>query len=456
MAKVLKVLCVGGSDSGAGAGIQADLKTISTCGCYATTVITAVTAQNTCGVQGVLPVPPQFIARQLDAVLSDIGADAVKTGMFSSPAAVAVVVEKIKQYRLRNVVVDPVMVAKGGHPLTKGRAIGGIIKELLPVAGVVTPNIPEAEVLSGYHIRSVDDMKKAASLIHGLGVKNVVIKGGHLALSRKTGSIDILYDGKSYHEFSADWIRTKNTHGTGCTFAAALAAYLARGADMPDAVVAAKSLVTEAIRGSLQIGKGHGPVSARVRPINTNVRDECLNELQKAFFSLEASNFASLVPEVSSNLVYARPGARNEEDVAGFPGRIFRFYDSVCVVSEPAYGASQHMANVVLTVLKKNPDYRSAMNIKYTERIIDICRESGLEVCFFDRADEQADKKSNDGCTLKWGVHQVLERTGKIPNIIFDRGGQGKEPMIRVLGKNPADVVGKVLAILKNLDKGES
>ncbi len=264
MAKVLKVLCVGGSDSGAGAGIQADLKTISTCGCYATTVITALTAQNTCGVQGVLPVPPQFIARQLDAVLSDIGADAVKTGMFSSPAAVAVVVEKIKQYRLRNVVVDPVMVAKGGHPLTKGRAIGGIIKKLLPVAGVVTPNIPEAEVLSGYHIRSVDDMKKAASLIHGLGVKNVVIKGGHLALSRKTGSIDILYDGKSYHEFSADWIRTKNTHGTGCTFAAALAAYLAQGMVMYDAVTAAKELVFEAIKGSLRIGRGHGPVNVLV------------------------------------------------------------------------------------------------------------------------------------------------------------------------------------------------
>jgi hydroxymethylpyrimidine/phosphomethylpyrimidine kinase len=348
------------------------------------------------------------------------------------------------------------MVAKGGHALMEGKAVGGVIAKLLPVARVVTPNIPEAEVLSGLRIRSIDDMKKAAAVIRGFGVQNVVIKGGHLALGRKIGSVDILYDGKDYHEFTADWIKTKNTHGTGCTFAAALAAYLARGSDMPDAVVAAKSLVTEAIRGSLQIGKGHGPVSAGVKLINTNVRDECLNELQKAFFSLAASNFATLVPEVASNLVYARPGARNEEDVAGFPGRIFRFCDSVCVVSEPAYGASQHMANVVLTVLKKNPDCRCAMNIKYTERIIDICRENGLEVCFFDRADEQTDKKNKDGCTLKWGVHQVLERTGKIPDIIFDRGSQGKEPMVRVLGENPANVVGKVLAILKNLNKGES
>lgn len=273
MRKVLRVLCVGGSDSGAGAGIQADLKTISTCGSYATTVITALTAQNTRGVEGVFAVSPQFIARQIDAVLSDIGTDAVKTGMFSSPAAVAVVVEKIRQYRLKNIVVDPVMVAKGGHPLTKGRAVGGIMKKLLPVASVVTPNIPEAEVLSGHRIGTVDDMKKAASLIHGLGVKNVVIKGGHLRQSRKTGSIDILYDGKSYSEFSADWIRTKNTHGTGCTFAAALAAYLAGGMAMRDAVSEAKALVLKAIKGSLKIGHGHGPVNILVN-LNNVRRDK--------------------------------------------------------------------------------------------------------------------------------------------------------------------------------------
>lgn len=269
MAKILKILCIGGSDSGAGAGIQADLKTISVCGCYATTVITAVTAQNTCGVQGIFPVSPQFIARQIDAVLSDIGADAVKTGMFSSRAAVAAAVEKIGQYRLKNVVVDPVMVAKGGHALMEGKAVGGVIAKLLPVARVVTPNIPEAEVLSGLRIRSIDDMKKAAAVIRGFGVKNVVIKGGHLALGRKTGSVDILYDGKNYHEFTADWIKTKNTHGTGCTFAAALAAYLARGADVPDAVVVAKSLVTRAIEGSLKIGKGHGPVNILVNMHHT-------------------------------------------------------------------------------------------------------------------------------------------------------------------------------------------
>ncbi len=259
--KSVKVLCVGGSDSGGGAGIQADLKAFAACGCYGMSVITALTAQNTKGVQGIFPVQPKFIAAQLDSVLSDIGADAVKTGMLLTPGAVRVVADRIRAYRIGIIVVDPVMTAKGGQVMMEEKAKRMLVETLLPQAMVITPNIPEAEALTCLKIRSVAAMKEAAAVILESGVKNVVIKGGHLPASRKSGSIDILYDGKKYYEFHEDWIKTKNTHGTGCTFASALAANLAKGGNMAQSVRQAKHIVTRAIAHSLELGQGHGPVN---------------------------------------------------------------------------------------------------------------------------------------------------------------------------------------------------
>ncbi len=256
------VLCIGGSDSSGGAGIQADLKAVSACGCYGMSVITALTAQNTLGVQGIYPVSPKFVAQQLESVLSDIGADAVKTGMLWTAGVVQVVAKKIKEYNISNVVVDPVMVAKGGRSLMQDKAWETLVKKMLPLAFNVTPNIPEAERLTRLKIKSVDDMKRVAALIHKLGAKNVLIKGGHLPGAKQSGAIDILYDGNKYYEFSAPWMDTANTHGTGCTYAAALAAEIARGENVLHAVEKAKKLVTDAIKNSLKIGAGHGPVNA--------------------------------------------------------------------------------------------------------------------------------------------------------------------------------------------------
>jgi len=261
MRKPAVVLCVGGSDSGAGAGIQADLKAVAACGCYAATVVTALTAQNTRGVQAVFPVPGKAIAAQIASVVSDIGAAAVKTGMLPSGAAVAAVAEMIIRHRLQNVVVDPVMIAKGGRRVMQENAQRTLVRKLLPLARVVTPNIPEAEALTGMKIRSVAAMKDAAARIARLGAKNVVVKGGHLVQSRRDGSVDVLYDGRRCREFGADWIDTPHTHGTGCTFAAALAAGLAQGKSVAGAVVQAKKMITRAIERSLTLGKGRGPVN---------------------------------------------------------------------------------------------------------------------------------------------------------------------------------------------------
>jgi hydroxymethylpyrimidine kinase/phosphomethylpyrimidine kinase len=448
MARPVNVLCIGGSDSGGGAGIQADLKAVSACGGYGATVITALTAQNTIGVQDIFPVPQRFITAQLDAVLRDIGADAVKTGMLLTPGAVLAVVRSVEQYRLHNVVVDPVMMAKGGRAMMQVKALQVLVKRLLPLTRVLTPNIPEAESLTQMNIRSVAAMKKAAVVIFDLGVKNVVIKGGHLPGSRKSGSTDILYDGKHYYEFSSDWIETKNTHGTGCTYASALAAGLAQGKNIFQAVEQAKRMVTQAIEQSLCLGHGHGPVNV---PVNETSPNECLDGLQVAMNILTATRCGQLIPEVQSNLVYAEAGAETESQVAGFPGRMIRFRDGVRVLANPEFGASQHIAHIVLAVLKHDSSHRSVMNIKYSEKIIDVCRRIGFAVESFDRADEPAENKNKDGFSLEWGVNSVLLRTRMIPDIIYDRGDWGKEPMVRVLGRNPVEVVHKVLTILKYL-----
>jgi hydroxymethylpyrimidine/phosphomethylpyrimidine kinase len=255
--EVKRVLTIAGSDSGGGAGIQADLKTITVLGGFGMSVVTALTAQNTLGVQGILEVPVDFVEKQFDSVLSDIGADAAKTGMIPNHDVLGAVCRKIKEYRIEKLVVDPVMVAKGGQSLVTNEVREEMINELIPISLVVTPNIPEAEVLSGIAVNSVDDMKEAARIIHERGARNVVLKGGHLE-GRPT---DVLYDGRTFHHFRSERFDTDNTHGTGCTFSAAIATGLALGMSVYDSVSMAKEYIASAIKLSLRIGRGRGPTN---------------------------------------------------------------------------------------------------------------------------------------------------------------------------------------------------
>jgi hydroxymethylpyrimidine/phosphomethylpyrimidine kinase len=255
--KIYKALTIAGSDSGAGAGIQADLKTFAAHNVYGTTVITAITAQGTRGVKKIFPLPSEIVAAQIDAVVEDIGADAVKTGMLLDAAIVDTVARKIRAHRLPNVVVDPVMVATSGQVLLRKDAITALKMKLFPLAAVVTPNVPEAQALTGVRGARIADLKEAARRIVAMGAKSVVVKGGH----RKGAAVDLFYDGKNFRELSARRIRTRNTHGTGCTFAAAIAANLAKGKTIEEAVVKAKRYLTQTIEKSYSIGAGHGPVN---------------------------------------------------------------------------------------------------------------------------------------------------------------------------------------------------
>ena len=255
--KPFTVLTIAGSDSGGGAGIQADLKTITVLGGFGMSVITALTAQNTLGVHGIHDVPPAFVAAQFDAVASDIGIDAAKTGMLPTSEIIRVVAGKIRQYGIAKLVVDPVMVATGGVSLIREAARQTLIAELIPLAFVVTPNIPEAEVLSGVRIGTLGDMKKAARIIHGMGARHVVVKGGHLP----GDAADLLYDGANFREFRSPRIATKDTHGTGCTYSAAIATGLAFGKDAAESVAEAKRYIAAAIQHAWRLGGGHGPTN---------------------------------------------------------------------------------------------------------------------------------------------------------------------------------------------------
>lgn len=252
-----KAMTVAGSDSGGGAGIQADLKTFAAFGVYGTSAITAVTAQNTRTVLAVAEVPEEVIALQIDGVLEDIGADAVKTGMLSSASITRTVADRLEAWGIERLVVDPVMVAKSGHPLLHERAVSALKEHLLPLAFIVTPNVPEAEILAGVTIDSAERAREAARIIAALGPRYVIVKGGHLP----GDATDLVFDGVDFTEYSAERIDSRNTHGTGCSFSAAIAALLAWDVPPLEAIAQAKRWLTEAIRRSYAIGDGHSPVN---------------------------------------------------------------------------------------------------------------------------------------------------------------------------------------------------
>ncbi|MFN3531614.1 MAG: bifunctional hydroxymethylpyrimidine kinase/phosphomethylpyrimidine kinase [Candidatus Brocadia sp.] len=257
-----KILSIAGSDTGGGAGIQADIKTITALGGYATTVITALTAQNSLGVHSILEVPASFVGQQIDAIMADIGTDAVKTGMLWCKEIVEVVSSKIREYNIRCAVVDPVMLSKNEKRLLSTDAVNALTSQLFPLSFIVTPNIPEAEYITGLQIQNLSHAEEAAQCIYQLGPSCVLIKGGHAGtlwdVKNRDRVIDLFYDGKSFEYIEGEYIPTKNTHGTGCTYASAIATYLAKGNEPRDAVVQAKKFVTTSIRRSFSLGKGYG------------------------------------------------------------------------------------------------------------------------------------------------------------------------------------------------------
>jgi hydroxymethylpyrimidine/phosphomethylpyrimidine kinase len=447
-----RVLTIAGSDSGGGAGIEADIKTFAALGVHGLVALTAITAQNTTGVLGTIEVSPEMIRCQIDAVASDIGVDMAKTGMLYSSPIVEEVVSAIERHRIR-LVVDPVMVSKSGDSLLQRSALRTLIEKLLPLAEAVTPNLSEAEALSRIKIASVEDSKVAGQRILDLGPKAVIVKGGHLPGS----PVDVLcLKGQAPREYTAERINVTSTHGTGCTFSSALASYLALGDTLEESVKKARDFVRTAITYGLAIGKGVGPVDPTAGLRADAERFKTISMMEEALSIIESSHsLAILAPECQINIVMAlpKPFSKGVESVCGVPGRLHTVGGRLVSAACPAFGASRHVANASLAAMEFSPQTRSAMNIRYSEEVISACRKAGFSIGSYERDLEPQDVKGAEGATTPWGVREAIRKAGMVPDVIYHRGDWGKEPMVLIFGPDPVAVAMKALRIAEGLKK---
>ncbi|WP_410507360.1 bifunctional hydroxymethylpyrimidine kinase/phosphomethylpyrimidine kinase [Methanosarcina hadiensis] len=424
------VMTIAGSDSGGGAGIAADLKTFAAFGVHGTCAITSVTAQNTTGVLKTFDLAPEAVASQIEAICTDMDVTWAKSGMLASSEIVKEVAKQVKKHRL-SLVLDPVMAAEAGGDLLRKEALSVLIEELLPLCKVTTPNASEAGALAGIPVKTHEDAKIAARKIADLGVETVIVTGGHL------DATDLLYESGSgtFTPIPGTFVKG-GTHGSGCTYSASIAACLAWGDSLENAAKKAKAFVEQAIMRSVPVGKGVGPVNPLGKAIEEKDRYLALQDVKEAVSILEESpDFAKLIPEVGCNIGTAIPGARTYEDIAAVEGRIVRHREKAYPVGCVNFGASRHVAGTVLAAFREKPEVKAAMNVKYSEEILEACKEMGLDISSFDRTGEPEGVNITDR-----GTSGAIKTYGRMPEVIYDRGGAGKEPVIRLLGKEATEV----------------
>ena len=475
------VMTIAGSDSGGGAGIQADLKTFTTLGVHGACVIASVTAQNTRGVNAVFDIPVSEIGHQIDAVCTDMEISFAKTGMLSSPEIVEFVAEKVKEYKIP-LIVDPVMAAEAGGELLKREAVAALSKSLLPVSFAVTPNIFEAEILSGMKIKDINDAKTAAQKIAETGVKYVIITGGHL------NAEDVAYDSenKKFTHFKGEFVKG-GTHGTGCTYSAALVSYLARNYTFDQACRLAKTFVVKAILYSKTIGNGVSPVNPAGAAVLKAERANVIENILAAWEILKRNkDFPYLIPEVGTNIAMTLPDifreaaagenyasgilpaeqirrtsnpeefgnmesfGSNQSCTAAFPGRIHKVKDRTGTkltaesIGYPSFGSGSNLAKVIRSAQSFDETICACINLRYAEKITAAAEQNKFTMCVFNRAD---DPEGFDE-SREWGTHNAIQKTcGVVPDIVYETGGYGKEAIIRVLGTDAIDAAEKIIKI---------
>lgn len=440
-------LTIAGSDSGGGAGIQADLATFAGLGVFGTSAITAITAQNTTGVQGVWLIDPDAVASQITSILSDIKIKAIKIGMLGNTDTINAVVQVLPSKEEIPIVVDPVMIAKGGESLLAEGAISALIDVLLPKASIITPNIPEMEKLVGFEITNRDLEQKAVYELWKTTGTCVLLKGGHRSESRH----DLFYDGNRFVWLSDEGVIIDHpVHGTGCTFSSAIAAYLALGNSLADAVTLGKKHINELLAHYWMPGHGNPVLKHTYKLLKNAEQSHILQKLDTAFRELSAlEGITKLVPEIGMNLGYCLPEASGYEDVAGYPGRITGCDGRLVTPTGPRFGGSRHTARVVLAANRMYPEIRCVLPIRFSIKAIELLRRMELPIGCFDRNQEPGD--GLEGSTLEWGTTYALQQAGVALAVIYDEGGVGKEPVIRLLGAEPGDIVQIVSALLELL-----
>ncbi len=436
-------MTIAGSDPSGGAGIQADLKTFAAHAIFGQSVITSITIQNTLGVKHSFDLASEIVEQQLGCVLEDTKPHAVKTGMLGNDDIVECVARQLKRARIKNLVVDPVIRSSNGKTLLSAKGVQALKEKLFPLALLVTPNLKEAEILSGLKIKAPSDRLKAARAILKTGVKSVLITGGHL----KGKPEDFFYDGRRSVKLDSERLTKEDLHGTGCVLSAAITAGLASGKPLDLALADAKEFIGTAIIGGVQSGEGKGSVEPLTSLYQAQERFDLLQRVSDAIDVLKKAKIGNLIPEVQSNLGVGLVDARTHQDVIGFHGRIIKHGEDIVTLSPPQFAGSKHVANIVLTAMRYDPTKRAVMNIKYTPELLQICQRLKFKTGTFNRADEPKKVRQKEGSSLEWGTDYAIRKCGFVPDIVYDIGGMGKEEMIRVIAEDVETLVERILKI---------
>ncbi len=434
------VLTIAGSDPSGGAGIQNDLKTIAAHGMHGASCMTVVTVQNTTGV--VRPsvfLDPSLVEDQILAVSQDLSLSSVKVGLLGNEAISKAVSRALDEIQDVPKVVDPIIKAGTGQDLLSGKALD-VLAPVMRHASVITPNVHEAEALSGMKVRNPEEAKVAARAIIEMGPAAVLIKGGHL---QKKPFTDVLVTPEGDKILPGRRIETQSTHGSGCTLSTSLACHLAGGMVIEDAAIYAKRFTEEAMKEGVQVGAGNGPVNPLGKTIREAESLRIIEAIARAVRMLEETpGFSRLIPQVGANIAMAPRGVRDLEDVVGLTGRIIRVNGRPRACGCPMRGGSSHMARMAFTLRQKSETLGCCMNIRFSQAILDAGRTMGYSVARFERRQEPEGES-----TMSWGLARALETSSVIPDLVYDLGATGKEAMVRILGSGPEEVAQKALQI---------
>ncbi len=429
----MNLLSIGGSDPSSGAGIQSDVKTFDMLNSYGLTVITAITGQNTSNFGMIQPVSKKILRNQLELLISDFKIDGIKIGMVYNSEIIKTIHSKLKNKKIP-IVLDPIIKSTTGGLLIEKNAIKNFKKFLIPLATIITPNKFEAEFLSQIKINSKKSLLKSAQKIQKMGVKNVVITGAEIKNKRIS---DFILEGENQYMISGKII-PKTNHGSGCNYSASLLVSVVNGKTLKESVKISKQFTYNSIKNAKNLG--HGIEITQIKNPD-KIQIELSNEINKF---IKIKNIYKNIPECQTNFVFSKIDPKSIKDVLGIAGRIVKTGNNIRVAGNLTYGGSKHVATALITMNKKYPEIRSAINLKYNERTISKLRKAKFIISSYNRSAEPDKIKTKEGSSIKWGIKHAIKKFETPPDIIYHKGDFGKEPMIIIFAKTPASIIEKI------------
>ena len=432
----MNLLSIGGSDPSAGAGIQSDVKLFAKTDVNCFTIVTAITGQNTSKFGIVEPVSIKILKNQLDSILSDFKIDVIKIGMVYNSKIIKFLFKELKKLKIP-IVIDPVIKSTTGGMLIEKSALNDFRKYLIPISTIITPNKFEAEIIANSKVSSSNKIEKIAKKIQSMGAKNVIVTGIEKGEDRIE---DLILEKNSKYSISNKKIFKEN-HGSGCTYSAIIAYSIANKKSIKESVRFAKEFTLKSIKNAKRIGTG---IPITDNPTKDMLKNELSSEIQKF---TEIKNIYQMIPECQTNFVISKTKPKSTKDILGISGRIVKAGTKVIVAGDLQYGGSKHVATALLTVNKKFPDIKSAINIKYQEKTLKKISKRKFVVGNYNRSSEPKNIKIK-GSSIKWGMSSAIKNLEKSPDIIFHKGDFGKESMIIVFGENPKKIIEKITKII--------